>query len=273
MTKHTIKKKGRGRSNSSKRSGNTKQISPAKHWCFTINNPTIEDIKMISETSRSIVPRYVFQEETGENGTKHLQGYLQFKTKKRPLSIFKKKAHWEKCRDIRKSIEYCQKEDTRTGKIYRRGIQAPYKIEIREWKSWMQVAKKIIESEPDERKIDWFWEPDGNKGKTIFCKWAYLKYEGVVILSGKAHDMKHAIVSYYEKTQMLPKTILINVPRSTVDYLSYTGLEEIKDMFFYSGKYEGGMVCGPNPHMIIMANEEPNYSKMSRDRWRVSRIN
>ena len=55
-------------------------------------------------------------------------------------------------------------------------------------------------------------------------------------------------------------------------YLSWCGIEEIKDMFFYSGKYEGGMVCGENPHVIIFANEEPPLEKMSNDRWRVIEI-
>jgi len=54
--------------------------------------------------------------------------------------------------------------------------------------------------------------------------------------------------------------------------MSYTGMEEIKDMFFYSGKYEGGMVCGRNPHVMVFANEPPDYDKMSANRWKVTEI-
>lgn len=71
---------------------------------------------------------------------------------------------------------------------------------------------------------------------------------------------------------MHPKTILMNIPRSKTGFVSYTGIEEIKDMFFYSGKYEGGQVCGPQPHVIVMANAEPEFEKMSDDRWDVINI-
>jgi len=110
MTKHIS-------SNSSKgKSGNTRQISPSKHWVFTLNNHTLENINEILECSS--IKRYSFQEETGENGTPHLQGYLEFVTKKRPKSIFKNfNAHWEKCRNIKLAIAYTQKDDTRTGKM------------------------------------------------------------------------------------------------------------------------------------------------------------
>jgi hypothetical protein len=54
--------------------------------------------------------------------------------------------------------------------------------------------------------------------------------------------------------------------------VSFQGLEEIKDMLFYSGKYEGGMVCGPCPHMCIFANEPPELEKFSSDRWKVFKI-
>lgn len=260
-------------SNSSTRSGNTRQISPAKHWCFTLNNYTIDDINNIKQISSSIVPKYVFQEETGENGTKHLQGYVQFKDKRRPKGIFKnKKIHWEKTRNIKASIEYCQKEDTRSGEVFYRGIPKKYQISIRHWQPWMYEVLGEVDNEPDERKITWVWEPEGNRGKTIFSKWLYLNRPNVLVLSGKAADMKHAIVQYIEKNNIHPRTILVNVPRSKLEFISYTGLEEVKDMFFFSGKYEGGMVCGPNPHIIVMANAEPDREKMSDDRWKIINI-
>ena len=88
--------------------GNTKrQISPAKHWCFTHNNYTQQDIEKLCS---SIVPvKYVFQEETGTEGTKHLQGYVEFKKKIRPKSLgWSDQIHWEKCRNIKASIAYCK---------------------------------------------------------------------------------------------------------------------------------------------------------------------
>lgn len=261
-------------SNSSNgKSGNTKQISPSKHWCFTLNNYTKSNIDTFLNISSSIVPRYVFQEETGENGTKHLQGYLCFQTKRRPHSVISnKRIHWENTKNIQAAIAYCQKEDTRTGEIYRRGIDPPYELELPEIYEWEQEIIDILKNEPDNRSIYWFHEPNGCAGKTTFSKWLFIHYERCIVLSGKSADMKNGIIKYKETNHNLPKIILINIPRSQLDFVSYTGLEEIKDMFFYSGKYEGGMVCGPSPHVFIFANEPPDYTKMSLDRFKVYKI-
>ena len=112
----------------------------------------------------------------------------------------------------------------------------------------------------------------GCRGKTTLQKYIYTHYKKCIVLSGKASDMKNGIIEYEKKNNILPEIVLINVPRSSKDYISYTGIEEIKDMFFYSGKYEGGMVCGANPHVICFANDEPEREKMSADRWRITCI-
>ena len=77
------------------RLGNSKQVSPARKWCFTFNNYEEGDIDKIISSDSSI--KYSIGKETGENGTKHLQGYIEFDVKKRPTSIFKftNKIHWE----------------------------------------------------------------------------------------------------------------------------------------------------------------------------------
>lgn len=265
-------------SNSSKRDCNTKQISPSKHWCFTLNNYTNKDLLVLKNINSSIIVRYIFQSEIGEDkGTPHLQGYLEFKSKKRPMSVFKStswgsRPHWEKTRHIDKAIEYCKKNDTFSGDIREsRKISLPYTIDIKFY-DWQKKLFDILKKPPDDRSIYWIWEDKGNRGKTVFQKYVFLNLESVVVLSGSAHDMKNGIVQYESRTGCLPKIVLINIPRSKLEYVSYTGIEEIKDMFFFSGKYEGGMVCGPSPHIFIFANDTPERHKLSKDRWKIIRI-
>jgi len=43
-------------------------------------------------------------------------------------------------------------------------------------------------------------------------------------------------------------------------------------MFFYSGKFHGGMINGKEPHVIVFANEPPDTSKMMMDRWQIINI-
>jgi len=43
-------------------------------------------------------------------------------------------------------------------------------------------------------------------------------------------------------------------------------------MYFYSGKYEGGMICGNCPHVLIFANEPRDTSKLAHDRWVIEEL-
>jgi len=254
--------------------GNTKPptVNPAIKWVFTLNNYTDNDYKSIKKLCSEYCRCAVIGKEVGEQGTPHLQGYIEFKTKARPKSKFKftNKIHWEK--GHRKSTRdqnyaYCTKD----GDFWTLNMESPYDISMT-LLPWQNAIVNKMDSIIDDRRIYWVWDKEGCKGKTLLAKWLFLKREHVVVLSGKAADMKHGIVEYKKNTGCLPRIVIINIPRSTIDYVSYTGIEEIKDMFFFSGKYEGGMICGKNPHVLIFANEEPQYDKMSADRWKVYNV-
>jgi hypothetical protein len=264
-------------SSSSSKGGNTstplvnKQISPAKRWCLTWNNYTFDWEEHLKKIISSKVPnKYIIGKEISSSGTKHLQGYIEFSKKIRPSSLqLSNKIHWEKSKGNRQTnITYCSKDNDFITNFV---IVKPYKIDI-EFYDWQERLFTILKGEPDDRTIFWVWEPEGCRGKTTFQKWVFLNMERVVVLSGKAADMKHQIVMYKQKNDFLPKIVLINVPRTSIDYLSYTGVEEIKDMFFFSPKYEGGMVCGSNPHVMIFANNRPRLEAMSEDRWHLIEV-
>lgn len=257
---------------SSKAGGNTKspakkQISPAKRWCFTLNNYNPKELSSISSIIRTRCSLGIIGDEIGENKTPHLQGYFELKFKGRPKGLFNnERIHFEKCKGNRqKNIEYCSKEKV----IFRHNIPEPYKIDIslNVWEIF--IKDKILDQKPDDRSIYWFWEEDGCAGKTTFQKWIFQNYPNVIITSGKIGDMKNCVLTYIQNTNMYPKYVLVNIPRVNNGNVSIAGLECIKDMFFYSPKYEGGQVCGPSPHIICFANEEPEYHKLSADRLKV----
>ena len=253
--------------------GNTKTptVNPAKRWCFVLNNWNESEFCSICSKIKTLCSIGLIGKEVGENGTPHLQGYIEFKTKARPKSKFDNdRIHWDKCKGSREeNITYCSKD----GNVWYHGIDTPYKIDLKEFYDWETKIIEKLKEEPDDRTINWIWEPKGCAGKTTFCKWVYLNYDNVIVLSGKAADMKNAVMLYEKMEGVLPKIILIDIPRSTnTEFLSYQGIEEVKNMFFYSGKYEGGMVCGKPPHLFIFANERPNYEKCSKDRWKIINI-
>ncbi len=90
----------------------------ARCWCFTLNNYSEEDIVSLSHNKWEDleISKYAFQEEIGrEKKTPHLQGTVQFKWQISftTLKEFHNKISWRKCKNLRASIKYCTKEDTR----------------------------------------------------------------------------------------------------------------------------------------------------------------
>lgn len=90
-------------------------------FCFTLNNPTlaqIQDIKNCAELGDD-VKRLIFQQEIGEEGTPHLQGFIQLVHPKRFVWIKNKwpcfaGAHFEKQKgSFQQNWDYCFKEATR----------------------------------------------------------------------------------------------------------------------------------------------------------------
>lgn len=264
---------------SSKASGNTKQkpkqISPSKHWCFTFNNYTIDDIAVLSSTFKQICSNYVFQEEKGDCGTPHLQGYCHFKNKIRPLSLeLPKTIHWEKKKGtVKQCIAYCTKDESRNGQIYTNIKSIGYKIktiDLEKFYPWQKEVSDTIIGEDEDRKIYWIYDKVGNKGKSAFVKYNCV-HKDALLLSGKAADMKYAIHTMVRQKNY-PELIFIDIPRSSNKFLSYAGIEEIKNGCFFSGKYEAGMVLFNSPKIIIFSNALPRVDTMSKDRWQVHEI-
>lgn len=249
------------------------RCAPAKRWCFTLNNYTEEDIGSIGSVVPLVCDKWIYSREVGESGTPHLQGFVSFKVKSRPFNIFKiPRIHWEKARgnDMAQVI-YCEKDGDIVEKVGLPKQPKPIKVIVPD-RPYQKFILDIIKKEPDERTIYWFFDRKGGIGKTSLSKYLVVN-KGAVIMSGKSADVRNGIVEYKKQNGITPELIVYNVPRSLdKKYLSYEGLENCKDMLFYSGKYEGAMICGNAPHLIVFANDPPNLEKLSADRWEIYEI-
>lgn len=103
---------------------NAKRLPASKHWCFTLNDAddNLEHTDVL-EIWGPHCDYLIFQEERGEEGTKHYQGYAEFTKPCRPAGLTKHfKPHWEKRRGRREQArEYCCKEATRVAGPWEHG--------------------------------------------------------------------------------------------------------------------------------------------------------
>lgn len=259
-------------SNSSKGDSGNTQESPALWWVFTLNNYSEDDIKQI----QALPGRYVFQEEIAPvTGTPHLQGTIKWNTKKR-FSACKKlflMDHWDKCKNIQESIKYCSDEDKRApgGRLFKT-LKVPDKLQtITKLNEWQSKLLQRLGEEPNPRTIMWYWEDQGNVGKTSFAKWLAV-YHDAFYLCGSAADMKFGLAAISQKNYgWFPKIIILDIPRES-EGCSYKGLEQIKNGIFYSTKFESGMVVFNTPHVVVFSNSPPKEWKMSADRWDIVEI-
>lgn len=92
------------------------------------------------------------------------------------------------------------------------------------------------------------------------------------MVGGKSSDMSYICSQFYHTHKRGPRIVVMNLSRSRQQYLSYEGIEAIKDGVFCSTKYECSFVLTNNPWIIIMANWLPNEAELSADRWVIKRV-
>lgn len=175
------------------------------------------------------------------------------------------------------NVRYCTKVLTRKeGCIpITMGCSAPREpsvISLDKMYPWQKALLDRMLDEPDDRTIEWYWDADGNTGKTALCKYLCYHHDALLV-GGSAADAKYAIIKWHETKGDYPRIVLMNVPRSAIHEgvvrVSYGGIESIKDGCFFSGKYESCMALTPNCHVVVFANCEPDEHELSADRWRI----
>lgn len=86
------------------------EVGKSRNYCYTLNN--FSDTEVIDIRNWLYVKYNLIGYEVGEEGTPHLQGYVEWSTP-RGLKVLKKlnvRIHWEICKGTQKhNIDYCKK--------------------------------------------------------------------------------------------------------------------------------------------------------------------
>lgn len=262
--------------------GNTKPLpskrcSPSKRWCFTLNNYSEDQFEHLARMFDDFSTIWIMGREIGESGTPHIQGYVEFEKTTRPIEkIGIKEIHWEKTKGTRQqNLDYCCKDGNFKSNCDelidkpRRKIRNP--LENFELKWWQQKIVDMIDEIPDERTIHWYWDKRGNIGKSALTRYICLKSKYWISVGGKANDMMYAIADR-DMRGIDTYGCILDFTRSRENFVSWEGIESIKNGQFFSSKYESRMITVDYPHVICFANFEPDYTKLSIDRWNVVEI-
>lgn len=135
-----------------------------------------------------------------------------------------------------------------------------------EWQD--QLAGRLQDPCTDDRAIEFYVDPDGGAGKSWFIRRMITEHpDEVQMLSiGKRDDLAYAI----DETKRI---FLVNVPRDSMEFLNYAVLEMLKDRLVFSTKYQSRTKqLSHVPHVVVLSNEEPDRTKMTHDRPRITRL-
>jgi len=209
---------------------------------------------------------------------------MEFLTKRRPMGLLPKEVHWE-LKKAKQDWTYCQKPDTRIpeSRVWRHGIPRPLRPLIRTTEErlygWqLEYAHKFDEPAPDDnRKIHWVWSEAGARGKSTMCRYFIDKENfGTLPVGGEAKDIFHGIAKWVNPEDHFDQKnldlIVINIPRDSLNKVSFKAIESILDGFFFSGKYDSQAVRFNPPHVIVFANAPPELSRVSADRWVIKNV-
>lgn len=264
-----------GNTKSGCRDDKPSKVNEAKRWCFTYNNYPTSVLQVLQDLFNNICVKYRFQEETGENGTPHLQGAIWLKKKARWSSFGLDKAiHWEKMNNEEASAKYCCKLETRTGKLFQMGFPVEVKT-ISNLRPFQLSLRDLLIGEVDEGKIHWVYDKEGQIGKTDFMRYMFTKYNVPFAYGGKCSDIMNLVFNNKNHFLNTDKGAMIfNFGRDTeMDKISYKALEQISDGAIYNSKFEAGCFVCNKPHVLVLANSLPILDKITLSRWRLYTVN
>jgi len=294
-------------------------MTQGKNWCFTINNYSQEELGHLHTLVDSDEVTYlVFQEERGETGTPHIQGFVQAASRKRVngiKAIVGTRAHVEIARGTaEQNKQYCTKEDGRFGGPFEYGslrakgkrtdiadlveysrtaeltddvlfdqfpeILAKYprfvdrlskrqketSVRTREFVArdgWQTTLSTYLSTEPDPRKIRFIVDPVGGLGKSTFVH-GFRDQPKYVVTGGRHADIYYGYD--YEPV------IFFDLARSAHDKVPYEVMENFKNGYFLSTKYEVKRMKFNIPHVIVFMNFQPDMAQLSYDRYDIINI-
>lgn len=251
-----------------KPAGNTKNGWPKNQlyrWFFTFPYELMT-ASQLSQFLKEYCKKFTFSGERGKTGYLHWQGHFSLRTKEyyqTLKNIMPSEMHLEPTKNIFAAEKYCTKDETHMCGPYNE--KTIFVKTIENLYDWQKECETTCLTSKCDRTIFWYWDKEGCKGKTQFCKYMAINHNATILQNGCFKDLAHALPDN-------PEIVLFNITRDLEERINYSAIEAIKDGLVFSGKYESKMKIFNSPVVMIFANFEPRKEAMSLDRWIIKQI-
>lgn len=250
--------------------GNTKRISPAKNWCFTLNNYTELEMNIMDPILKEYCDVAFYSKEHGANtGTPHLQGFLRFKTKRRPKSVFNQvdRIHFIKAKgSLEDNMAYCSKEAEFS---FRLGVpRVPRIYSYTDLFPEQRALVDYLQTEPDERTICVVSGGYGC-GKTSVARHLMWYERALILCTTRRHSLAVVLQNQDRSIFMFDLSAEFS-SEPTSEFFEL--LEELKNGIFCSGFMKHTAPCLiAHPHIVIFSNYKPDgwCTEMDKKRFKV----
>ncbi len=243
-------------------------------WSITYFG-NIEEQNNVAKCLDTIGKDYVYQlEKCPSTGNPHYQIFVKLKKKQRSRELCKilnsmslKGATVSPARDTEALTSYAMKNDTRlAGPWSNKPIyMGEDLITINQMYCWQKAILAHIGKKPDDRKIEWYYDPVGGKGKSSLSKYLYFHHDIITLTIGKASDILNLVYKMQGR-----KMYIFDISRTvTAGVMTeiYAAMEAVKNGYFVNTKYDTGVCCMARPHVVVFSNMLPKLSALSSDRW------
>lgn len=246
---------------------------------ITLDQPLAQLTEVCKKVSTLTSKHWIFQLEDTEKNL-HFQGYwnLHKKVRAKTLAInLNKYMPGIECQPSsnagKEALQnYVMKEESRKDGPW---SDKPFQHKQTGWDiitklhPWqLQIENEIKHKCKNTRTINWLFDPLGGTGKTSLIKMLYKTYDIGWLYYANTRDLLNYVFKTSNKNCYIFNLTKAK-PRDIGGEDLYSALESIKDGMIFNGKYETGTKCMDPPHIWVFANEKPNYSAMTNNRFKV----
>ena len=141
------------------------------------------------------------------------------------------------------------------------------RVQVHELRPWQEELNRVLNLRPNSREIRFIVDREGNNGKSWFARhYCELHPNAQIIIPGKKADMAYAMREDC-------RVFFFDCPRSKQgEYVQYDFLEEVKNGYVFSPKYESRLKIIDTPHVVVFMNEQPDMTKLSADRYEITEL-